>query len=135
MALVGIPRAPGGQVRQAQDGREDHQADRDECRSPATDGHAWRRGRHSPASGAVRPAARIARPAARHRHRLGRQVGQGAPGGDVVCPGQVHRVVALVHPGCLEVVRDPRQQGMAEQMAETVGPDPAGTQMLMAVEV
>ena len=55
-------------------------------------------------------------PAAADRHRLRWQVGERPARRDVVGAGHVDRVVALVHPGRLQVVGDMRQSRVAQQV-------------------
>ena len=74
------------------------------------------------------------RPAADDLERLGRQLGERPSGRDVVRPADVDRVVALVHPGRLEVVRGVRQRRMDEHVARPVDADLAGAEMLVAID-
>ena len=67
-------------------------------------------------------------------HRLWWQVGQGATCCDVKGASDVDCVVAFVHARCFEVVGHVRQRRVAQQVAQTGRPDPAGAEVLVAIE-
>ena len=72
--------------------------------------------------------------AAHDLERLRRQRGERPSRGDVMGPRDIDRVVALVHPGRLEVVRDVRQRRMDEQVTQAGDADPSGPEMLVSID-
>ena len=64
----------------------------------------------------------------------GGRSGAARPASERASAGQVDRVVALVHPWRLEVVRACASAGMAQQMAETGRADPARAEVLVPIQ-
>ena len=106
---------------------------------PRALGRRCRRSGRRPAVGPPARLARVrrARPGSTPRVSApGGSVGERLAGGDRIGPGDVDRVVALVHPGRLEVVGragEARDGGGA--WPSPLGPDPARPEMLVAVEM